>query len=90
MASSPWEGLKRAKANILVITRSRARRITARGRPLARMLSECLLEVFALVGVTLIVATTRMLHPVAGLYSLGAAGLGWAWLVALARRPEDK
>ena len=49
MASSPWEGLRQAKADILVITRSRAERITARGRPLARMLSEGLPEVFALV-----------------------------------------
>ena len=90
MASSPWEGLRQAKADVLVITRSRARRITARGRPLARTVFEGLPEVFAVVGVTLIVAATWMLHPVAGLYSLGAAGLGWAWLVALARRPDDK
>ncbi len=40
MASSPWEGLRHAKAEVLVVTRSRARRITARGRPFARMVFE--------------------------------------------------
>ena len=54
------------------------------------MVSEGLPEAFAVVGVTLIVAATWMLHPIAGLYSLGVAGLGWAWLVALARRPGDR
>ena len=50
MASSPCEGLRQAKADVLAITRSRARRITARGRPLARMVFEGLPKVFAVVG----------------------------------------
>ncbi len=86
MAKSPWSQIRQATPEILVITRRGVRRFTAWHRPLARLVSKFLPEVLAIMGVALVVSATWIIHPIAGLYIAGVAGLAAAWLIALGRR----
>ncbi len=87
MPKSPWSQIRQATPEILVVTRRGIRRITAWRRPLVRYLFQNLPEVFASISVVLVVTTTWVIHPIAGAYVAGGAGLIAAWLIALGRRP---
>ncbi len=76
--------IRQAKPEILVITRRRVRRF---GQYSIRVSSQYLPEGLAVAGVVLVVLATWIIHPIAGLYVAGGAGLGAAWLIALGRRP---
>ena len=89
MPKSPWSQIRQATPEILVITRRGVRRITAWRRPLARLGSQYLPEGLAVVGVVLVVLATWIIHPIAGLYVAGGAGLGAGWLIVLGRRPPS-
>ena len=86
MPKSPWSQIRQATPEILVITRRGVRRFTAWRRPLVRLVSRFLPEVLAATGVILVISATWIIHPIAGLYVAGVAGLVAAWLIALARR----
>ena len=86
MPKSPWSQIRQATPEILVITRRGVRRITAWRRPLAHGISRFLPEIYATLGVGLVVYATWSIHPTAGIYVAGLAGLGAAWLIALSRR----
>ena len=87
MPKSPWSQIRQATPEILVITRRGVRRFVTWRRPLARLVSKFLPEILATAGVVLVVLATWKLHPIAGLYIAGVAGLAAAWLIALGRRP---
>ncbi len=86
MPKSPWSQIRQATPEILVITRRGVRRFVTWRRPLARLIFKFLPEIFATAGVVLVVLATWKLHPIAGLYIAGVAGLAAAWLIALGRR----
>jgi hypothetical protein len=86
MSKSPWSQIRQATPEILVVTRRGVRRVTAWRRPLGRFLFANLPEVLATVGVVVVITATWIIHPIAGAYVAGGAGLGAAWLVALGRR----
>ena len=86
MPKSPWSQIRQATPEILVVTRRRVRRF---GRYSIRVGSRYLPEGLAIVGVVLVVLATWIIHPVAGLYVAGGAGLGAGWLIALGRRPPS-
>ncbi len=81
MPKSPWSQIRQAPAEILVITRRRV-------RPIARRIFQYLPEVLASFGVVLVVVATWIIHPIAGLYVTGVAGLVAGVVVALGRRPS--
>ena len=72
--------IRQAIPEILVVTK---RRFGAWRHYSLRLLPEGL----AIAGVVLVVLATWIIHPIAGLYVAGGAGLGAAWLIALGRRP---
>ncbi len=78
---SPWSQIRQAPAEILVIT---SRRV----RPLVRRVFQYLPEVLASFGAVVVVVATWIIHPIAGLYVAGVAGLVAAVVVALGRRPS--
>ncbi len=86
MPKSPWSQIRQATPEILVITRRGVRRLITWRRPLARLISRLLPEILATIGVVLVVLATWIIHPIAGLYVAGVAGLAAAWLIALGRR----
>jgi len=84
MPNSPKSQIRQATPEILVITRRGVRRIATQGW---RFVFQNLPEVFGGLGVILVVLATWIIHPIAGLYVAGGAGLGAGWLIALGRRP---
>ncbi len=76
--------IRQAKPEILVVTRRGVRRIATQGW---RFVFQNLPEVFGGLGVILVVLATWIIHPIAGLYVAGGAGLVAGWLIALGRRP---
>ena len=89
MPKFPWSQIRQATPEILVITRRGIRRFAAWRRYSIRVGSKYLPEGLAVVGVVLVVLATWIIHPIAGLYVAGGAGLGAGWLIALGRRPPS-
>jgi len=89
MSKSPWSQIRQATPEILVVTRRGIRRFGAWRRYSIRVGSQYLPEGLAVVGVVLVVLATWIIHPIAGLYVAGGAGLGAGWLIALGRRPPS-
>ncbi len=86
MPKSPWSQIRQATPEILVITRRGVRLFITWRRPLVSLINKLLPEILATVGVVLVVLATWKLHPIAGLYIAGVAGMAAAWLIALGRR----
>ncbi len=86
MTKSPWSQIHQATPEILVITRRGVRRLITWRHPLGRIISKFLPEILATAGLVLVILATWIIHPIAGLYIAGVAGLAAAWLIAWGRR----